>query len=104
MSFYIILWNFTEQGLKNLKDCLHSIAIFKAQVERRGHPYHGTFYPAGQHDAASLIEADNDNTVKECVLQAEEHGNVRATTLKPINQEEFKEFEHIIQELKRTSQ
>jgi uncharacterized protein with GYD domain len=101
LSFYIILWNFTEQGLKSLKDSLHSILIFKGNVERRGHPYHGTFYPAGQYDAASLIEADDDNAVKECVLQAEEHGNVRSTTLKPISQEEGKKFEHTIRELFR---
>jgi uncharacterized protein with GYD domain len=98
------LWNFTEQGIKSLKDCLHSIVIFKANVERRGHPYHGTFYPAGQYDAASLIQADDDNSVGECVRQAEEDGNVLATTLKPISQEEGKEFEHTIQELMRTSQ
>ena len=62
-------------------------------MERRGNPYHGTFYPAGQYDAMSLIEADDDNSVKECVLEAEKHGNVRSTTLKPISQEEGKEFE-----------
>ena len=73
-------------------------------MERRGHPYHGTFYPAGQYDAVSLIQADDDNSVKECVLQAEEHGDVRGTTLKPVSQEEGKEFEHTIQELMRTSQ
>jgi uncharacterized protein with GYD domain len=101
LSFYIILWKFTEQGIKNLKDCLHSIVIFKAHVERRGHPYRGTFYPAGEYDAASLIEADDDNTVKECIKQAEEHGNIRSTTIKPISQEEGKEFEHTVHELFR---
>lgn len=101
MTFYIILWNFTEQGIKSLKDCLQSIVIFKANVERRGHPYHGTFYPSGQYDAASLIEADEDNAVKECVLQAEEQGNLRSTTLKPISKEEGKDFEDTVRELFR---
>ena len=103
LPYNIILWNFTEQGIKSLKDCLHSIVIFKGNVERRGHSYHGTFSPAGQYDAASLIHADDDNSVRECVRQAEEHDNVRATTLKPISQEEGKEFEYTIQELMRTS-
>ncbi|HJS64676.1 MAG TPA: GYD domain-containing protein [Nitrososphaeraceae archaeon] len=101
LSFYIVLWNFTEQGIKSLKDCLRNIVIFKTNVERRGHPYHGTFYPAGQYDAASLIEADDDNAVKECVLQAEEQVNVRSTTLKPISKEEGLEFEDTIRELFR---
>jgi len=103
LSFYILLWNFTEQGIKSLKDCLHSIVIFKAHVERRGNPYNGTFYPAGQYDAVSLIQADDDNSVRECVLEAEKDGNVRSTTLKPISQEEGKEFENTVHELFRVS-
>jgi uncharacterized protein with GYD domain len=70
-------------------------------VERRGHPYHGIIYPAGQCDAASLIQADDDNTVKECIRQAEEHGNVHSTTLKPISLEEGQEFEQTVHELFR---
>ena len=59
------------------------------------------FYPAGQYDAVSLIQADDDNSVRECVLEAEKDGNVRSTTLKPISQEEGKEFENTIHELFR---
>ena len=70
-------------------------------MERRGNPYNGTFYPAGQYDAVSLIQADDDNSVKECVLEAEKDGNVRSTTIKPISQEEGKEFENTIHELFR---
>ena len=101
MSYYIILWKFTEQEIKNLKDCLHSILIFKAHVERRGHAYHGTFSPAGKYDAASLIQADDDNSVKECVLEAEKPGNVHSITLKAISQEEGKEFENTVHDLFR---
>jgi uncharacterized protein with GYD domain len=101
LSFYIILWNFTEQGIKRVNDCLRSVVIFKANVKRRGDKYHGTFYPAAHYDAMSLIQADNDNSVKECVSEAEREGNVQATTLKPISQEEGKEFEATVHELFR---
>jgi uncharacterized protein with GYD domain len=70
-------------------------------VERRGDRYHGTFYPAAHYDAVSLIQADDDNSVRECVLEAEKDGNVHSTTLKPISQEEGKEFENTVHELFR---
>jgi hypothetical protein len=53
-----------------------------------------------EYEAASLIQADDDNTVKECI-QAEEHGNVHSTTLKPISLEEGQEFEQTVHELFR---
>jgi uncharacterized protein with GYD domain len=95
------LWNFTEQGIKSFKDCLRTIVIFKGNVERRGNKYRGTFYPAAHYDAMSLIEDDDDDSVKECVLEAEKQGNVRSTTLKPISDEEGKIFENTVQELYR---
>ena len=36
LSYYVILWNFTEQGIKNLKDCLQSIEIFKDIQKEEG--------------------------------------------------------------------
>ncbi len=88
MSYYVILWNFTEQGIKSLKDCLQNIEIFKGYTERRGNPYHGSFYSFGQYDAVSLVESDDDNTLRYDLLQAEKQGNVRSTTLKSITLEE----------------
>jgi uncharacterized protein with GYD domain len=87
MSHYVILWNFTDQGIKNRKDCLQSVEILKGYVERMGNPFHGTFYSFGQYDAVSLLEADNDNDVRYALLQAERQGNLRPTTLKSVTHE-----------------
>jgi uncharacterized protein with GYD domain len=60
VAHYFILWSFTEEGTKNLKGVIDGIEIFKANTERRGNSYHGTFYSFGQYGAISLVEADND--------------------------------------------
>jgi uncharacterized protein with GYD domain len=88
VSYYLILWNFTEQGLKNLKNCIQSIEIFRGYIERMGNPYHDTFYSFGHYDAVSLVEADNDNDVRFSLLQAEKQGNLSSTTLKSITHKE----------------
>ena|SRR5829696_3273091 len=88
VAHYIILWNFTEQGTKNLKGCIDSIEIFKHNTERRGNPYHGTFYSFGQYDAVSLVEAKDDFEVREDLLKVDMQGNLRSTTLKSITHEE----------------
>ena len=95
LSYYIILWNFTEQGIKSLKDCLQSIEIFESYVRRFGN-YHNTFYPLGQYDAVSLVEVDDDKDVRYCLLQAEKHGNIRSITLKSMTHEEVIKFAETI--------
>lgn len=82
------MWEFTEQGLKSLKDCVQSIEIFKGYTERIGNPYHGTFYSFGKYGAVSLLEATDENTVRYAVLQAEQSGNLRSLTLKCITHDE----------------
>jgi uncharacterized protein with GYD domain len=91
LSYYVILWNFTEQGIKNLKDCLKSIHIFGGYVERRygAERYHGTFFSFfGQYDAVSLVEYEDEPAIRQDLLRAEKQGNVRSTTLKCISDEE----------------
>ena len=88
VSCYIILWNFTEQGIKSLKDCIQSIEIFKTYIQRTANTYHHTFYSLGQYDAISLVESEDDKSLRFCLLQAEKPGNIRSTTLKSITHEE----------------
>jgi hypothetical protein len=47
----------------------------------------------------SLIQADNDNSVRECVVEAEKEGNVSSTILKPIAREEGMKFAETIKDL-----
>ena len=88
MAHYVSLWNFTDEGAKNLKDVIDGIEIFKHNTERRGNPYHGTFYSFGQYDAVSLVEAEEDFQVREDLLKVEKQGSLRSTTLKSITHEE----------------
>lgn len=97
MAHYIILWNFTEEGAKNLKSVIDGIEIFKHNTERRGNPYHGTFYSFGQRaDAVSKVEAENDFEVREDLLKAEKQGSLRSATLKSITHEEAIELANSI--------
>ena len=47
----------------------------------------------------SLIEADDDNSVRECVLEAEKQGNVSSKTLKPVAREDGMKFAETIKDL-----
>ena len=88
MSFYIILWNFTEQGIKNVKESPKRADAFKKLLESAGGKLHSTFYTFGKYDGVSIAEAANDESIMSTLLSIESEGNARTVTLKAFTYEE----------------
>jgi uncharacterized protein with GYD domain len=88
MSFYIILWNFTEQGIKSVKESPKRADAFKNLLERAGGKLHSTYYTCGKYDGVSIVEAPNDESIMSTLLSIESEGNARTITLKAFTYEE----------------
>ena len=88
MSFYIILWNYTDQGIKNVKDSPKRVNIFKSKLENAGGRLVDTYYTFGKYDGVSIVEVPNDETLMSCLLSIESQGNARSVTLKAFSYEE----------------
>jgi uncharacterized protein with GYD domain len=79
---YLVLWNFTEQGIRNYKDSPKRVEEFKQLVEKNGGKVVQFFYTMGKYDGATVVEAPNDEVFLKVVLGVGSLGNVRTTTLK----------------------
>jgi uncharacterized protein with GYD domain len=88
MSHYIILWRFTEQGIKNVKDSPQRAETFKRTIEKAGGKLIGTFYTFGEYDGVSIVEASDDMIVMSSLLSVEKQGNARTVTLKAFTYDE----------------
>jgi uncharacterized protein with GYD domain len=88
MSHYIILWRFTEQGIKNVKDSPQRAETFKRTIEKAGGKLIGTFYTFGEYDGVSIVEASDDMIVMSSLLAVEKQGNARTVTLKAFTYDE----------------
>jgi uncharacterized protein with GYD domain len=44
MPHYVILWNWTDQGIRSLKDSPKRLASFRAQLEKLGGNLVGEYY------------------------------------------------------------
>jgi len=97
MSHYILLLNWTDQGIRNVKDTIKRAEAFKSYLEKRGGKLVGVFYTFGHYDLVLIIELPNDETAMEILLGTGGLGNVRTTTLKAFNLEETQK---IIENLK----
>jgi uncharacterized protein with GYD domain len=90
LSSYIILWNWTDQGIRNAKDSPQRYDTFKKDLEKAGGKLVGGYYRLyiGQDDGVVILEAPNDEVVMKIMLSTASLGNIRTKTLKAIPHEE----------------
>jgi uncharacterized protein with GYD domain len=85
MAYYVLLTNFTEQGIKNIKDTQKRAEAFKAMAKKKGVKVHTLLWTLGQHDVVAIAEADDDITVTAMSLSMASLGNVTTQTLRAFN-------------------
>ena len=96
MPHYVVLMNFTEQGVKDVKNILPRVANAKQLATSKGATVHSYFMTMGQHDAVAIIEAPDDETIASLVLSVGGAGNLRSTTLRAFNLDEIQGILHKI--------
>jgi uncharacterized protein with GYD domain len=88
MPHYIILWNWTDQGVRAVKDSPKRLASFKVELEQAGGKLMGEYYTMGQYDGIVIAEAPNDETIMSILLGDASKGNFHSMTLKAFPMEE----------------
>ena len=89
MPTYIVLTNFTDQGLRDIKDTTKRADAFKALAKASGATVKDIYWTLGAHDLVGIVEAPNDETLTRALLALGAQGNVRTTTLRAFSAEEF---------------
>jgi uncharacterized protein with GYD domain len=82
MPRYLVLWNWTEEGLRNFKDSPKRVEAFEELVKKNGGKVDQFVYTMGKYDGAVLLEAPSDEAFLKVALKLGSLGNVRTTTLK----------------------
>jgi len=71
MPNYVILLNWTDQGIKIVKDSVRRSEAFETAIEKAGGKSIGLYYTLGKHDMVAVVEAPNDEVIAS-VLRSEE--------------------------------
>jgi len=88
MPQYILLINWTEQGISKIKESQERFNSFKESVEKVGGKLIGGYYTFGEYDVVIVIDAPSDEKVMSLMLKIGSYGNIRSKTLKAFNAEE----------------
>src|ERR671931_2033762 len=88
MSRYIVLLNWTAQGIKNVKDTVKRAKSFEGAIEKAGGKSLGFYYTIGRYDMVAMVEAPTDETMASILFSLGSLGNVRTETLKTFSMDE----------------
>lgn len=82
MATYISLLNFTEQGIRKVKDTTKRARAFEAQAKKNGLKVKELYWTMGRYDLIMVAEAPNDEAMTRHMLKLGSLGNVHTETLK----------------------
>jgi len=89
MAMYISLIQFTEQGIRNVKDTVKRGDAAIGEAEKMGMKIIEEFWTIGAYDIVVLFEAPDDETMSAFLLKIGSMGNVKSQTLRAFRKQEM---------------
>jgi uncharacterized protein with GYD domain len=90
MATYIILANFTEQGIRAVKDTTKRSDAVQALAKKVGVTMKEVYWTLGAHDLVAIFEAPDDASMTAFGLSLGKAGNVRTQTMRAFTAAEMK--------------
>jgi uncharacterized protein with GYD domain len=85
-----VLANFTEEGIRKIKDSPKRADAFKDMAKKVGPTVKELFWTLGQYDVVAIVEAQDDVSMTALGLSTGKLGNVRTQTLRAFFTAEMK--------------
>ncbi len=89
MPTYVVLYKFSDQGLKNIKDTVKRAHDVRADLEKRGFKIGGIYWTQGRYDLVSVIDAPSEDAMLAGLFNIAEAGNVHSETLRAFTEQEM---------------
>ena len=81
MATFVALMDFTDQGIRNIKDTCDRADAFVGKAKELGVTVKDVYWTVGDHDGVIVLEAPDDETVAGLLVSLGSLGNVRTRTL-----------------------
>lgn len=88
MSMYMLLCNYTDQAIRNIKEAPSRRAAAREKAKKLGVEIKAGYLALGAYDLIIHLEAADDEAVAKFVLSLASGGNLRTTTIKVFSESE----------------
>jgi uncharacterized protein with GYD domain len=89
MATYIVLTNFTEQGIRAVKETTKRAEAFKTLAKQNGVTVKDIYWTLGSYDIVAILDAPDEMTVTALGLSLGQGGNVRTQTMRAFSADDM---------------
>ena len=86
MAMYIVLVNFTDQGIRNIKDTTKRADAIREMAKKFGVTVKEIYWTLGSYDVVDLFDAPDETSMAAFLANYGALGNVRTQTLRAFSQ------------------
>ena len=89
MPTYVALINWTDQGIRTVRETLDRADKFEQLAQKHGASLEQVYWTVGPYDIVAIIEAPNDESATAVLLEGSSLGNIRTITLRAYDRDEM---------------
>ena len=89
MPTYIILMNWTDQGVSADRETVHRREHADALAEKQGARIEQVYWTMGHYDAVEILQAPDDESASAYILDLTSAGNLRTATLRAFDHDQM---------------
>jgi uncharacterized protein with GYD domain len=94
MSTYVMLANWTEQGMRSIDDSPKRIDAARKTLTEMGGHFLSVHMTMGQYDLIITYDAPDDAVAARFTLMLGKLGNIRTLSLKAFSEEAYRQIVH----------
>jgi uncharacterized protein with GYD domain len=92
MATFVSLVNWTDQGIRNVKDTIQRYERGEEIANKYGVSNEQIYWTVGPYDMVFIAQAPDAESITAYLLEVGSAGNIRTTTLRGYNWEEMSEI------------
>jgi len=92
MPSYIVLLNWTQQGVGSVKDSPTRLDSGRKAFKKFGVKIKDTYLTMGRYDLVCVVEAPDDEAFARAMLTLGSQGNVQTETLKAFSEADYRKI------------
>ena len=92
MPSYIMLSNWTDQGIRQVKDSPDRLDAARKLCSQHGAEITAFYMTLGAYDMVIIIDAPNDDAFAKLAISIAKGGNIRSASLKAFDEDQYRKI------------
>ncbi len=92
MPIYVVLANWTDQGIRTVKESPQRLDATRKAIEAAGGKLLAFYLTMGKYDEVLIVEGPSDAVAATMALSSGSQGNIRTETLKAFPEAEYRQI------------